>query len=58
MEVKASLPPAALAALPVAVTAQHVCGKLAKESQNAASESRESVEVFSQSGSSVGPDVT
>lgn len=32
VEVKA-LPPAALVALPVAVTAQHVCRKLAKESK-------------------------
>lgn len=53
VEVKALLPPAALVALPVAATAQHVCKKLAKESKNQVSES--SVEVFSQSESSMRP---
>lgn len=44
VEVKASLPPAALVALPVAVAAQHVCRKLAKENKNGASESGGCVE--------------
>lgn len=44
VEVKASLPPAALVALPVAVAAQHVCRKLAKENKNRVSESGGSVE--------------
>lgn len=55
VEVKASLPPAALVALPVAGAAQHVCRKLAKENKNRASESG-GVSSF-QTESSTGPDV-